>query len=372
MERISNIMFVIERLSVGGAERQLVELLKGIDRARYNPCLVCFYEGNGFTNDVKSLNIPIYYAIRKWRWDPFVVWRLLCLIRKHHIELIHTFMFLAGIYGTFAARLSGCAVVNSIIRSTHQPSTYEKLLLHPTFALSGVIIANSEAGSRLYEKLFPYKIRVVYNGIDFKRFDGLDYKDGKKSELYLRQYKYIVSMVTRLEIVKNPMMLIRTIGLVLKDEPNTAFLIVGDGSLKPDLEEAVNRDGIAPNVFFLGFRKDVEEILQITDVGVLTSDREGLPNAVIEMLASGVPVVATDCEGTREVLDDGVTGFLVKTGDECGAAREIVKLLRDETLRKTMGARGKDVVFERFNLNRMIGTIESIYSELLESNKERN
>jgi L-malate glycosyltransferase len=367
-----NIMFVIIAVSFGGAERQLVELLKGIDRERYNPCLVCFNEFTGFIDDIERLNIPIFYAMRKWRWDPFVIWKLLRLIRKHHIDLIHTFMPLAGIYGAVAARLSGLPIVNSSIRDTLQPTTYKKLLLNPTIALSDVIIANSEAGRRVYEKLFPYKIRVVYNGIDLKRFEGLDDKGQKKSELNLGQYKYIVSMVARLVPVKNPMMLIKAAALVLKDEPSTAFLIIGGGSLKADLEDAVKQDGLASNVFFLGRRKDVEEILQITDVGVLTSNREGLPNAIIEMLASGIPVVATDCEGTREVLDDGQTGFIVKAGDEYGAAQQVVRLLRDETLRQTMGARGKEAVFEKFNLSKMVATIENIYCELLGLSQQGN
>jgi glycosyltransferase involved in cell wall biosynthesis len=363
----SNIMFVIAGMVFGGAERQLLELLKGIDRARFRPFLTCLSKSTGFTDDVKKMGIPILYAERKWRMDPFVIWHLAGLIRKNHIALVHSFMPLAGIYGSISARLSGVPIVNSAIRGTKQPSLYEKMLLRPTFALSNVILANSEAGKKVYVSLSPEKTKVVYNGIDLKRFDKREDGKKKKAELKLGAFKHVVTTVTRLEPVKGPLVLIKAARFVLGDNRDTAFLIVGDGSLRAYLEDVVRQTGLTDRVFFLGFRKDVEEILWATDVGVLTSNREGLPNAVLEMLASGVPVVATDCEGTREVLDDGETGFLAKIGDEQGIARRITELLKNDTLRREMGTKGKDVVSRKFNLSRMVASIEEIYDNLLES-----
>ncbi len=153
--------------------------------------------------------------------------------------------------------------------------------------------------------------------------------------------------------------------MVLEHEPNTAFLIIGGGSLKEELAFAIKKSGLNNNVFLLDIRNDVEEILQITDVGVLTSDTEGLPNTVIEMLASGVPVVATNCGGTLEVLDDGQTGFCVGINDEYAMAQQTLRLLRDDALRRTMGLMGKHVARERFSLNKMTETTQSIYRELL-------
>ncbi|MBU1054485.1 MAG: glycosyltransferase [Proteobacteria bacterium] len=360
-----NILYLIDKMEFGGAERQLVELLKGINKEKYNPCMAYFRKSPGFIDDVNELNIPIYFIERKWRWDPFVIWNLLLFIRQNHIDLVHSYMPVAGVYGPFSSKLSCLPIVNSFVRGTKQPTLYEKLLLKPSFALSDVIIANSEAGKRVYGKYSPLKMRVIYNGIDLMRFNNRIDREMKKISLNLQRFDSIVSMVTRLEPVKNPMMLIKAATIVLKDKPNTAFLIVGDGTLREEMELEVIDRALNRNVFFLGFRKDVEELLQITDIGVLTSDREGLPNAVIEMLASGVPVVATDCEGTREVLDDGLTGFLTDIGDEYGVAQRIVRLLGDDTLRRRMGVRGKDKVYKEFNLRKMVDALENIYCEVL-------
>jgi L-malate glycosyltransferase len=364
-----NIMYVINSLTLGGAERQLVELLKGLDRKSYNPYLVCFKRCDGFTNDVKQLGIPILYAERHWRFDPFVLIKLLRIIKEYRIDLIHTYLPLAGIYGALSASLTRIPICNSGIRESAKPTLYQQILLDTSFSLSDVIVANSEVGRRVFQRRHNHKLRVVYNGVDFLRFCRPTDALGKKSELNLARFDKIVSIVTRLEPVKNPLMIIKIASIVIEEEPNTAFVIIGDGTLKAEMEDVIKREVMHRNVFLLGFRNDVEEILQITDVGVLTSNREGLPNAVIEMLASGVPVVATDCEGTREVLDEGQTGFFVKVGDDYRAAQCILKLLRDETLRHSLGLKGKDVVFNKFTLAKMVKKIESIYFDLLESRK---
>jgi len=274
-------------------------------------------------------------------------------------------MFMAGIYGSIAARIAGIPIVNSAIRASRYPTSYERILLKPSFALSNVVIANSEAGRRVFKGLAPRKIKVVHNGVDLKRFNRLSDLRQKKNDLHLEGFKYIVSLVARLVPEKNPMMFLRTAEIVLQHEQNTAFMIIGNGSMKEELESAIRKAGLETSVFLLGSRTDVEEILQITDVGVLTSDTEGLPNTVIEMLASGVPVVATNCGGTAEVLDDGQIGFCVERNDEHEMAQQVLRLLRDDTLRKTMGLMGKQVVRERFGLKKMMETTESIYRELL-------
>jgi len=366
-----NILYAINNLNLGGAERQLVELLKGLDRKRYNPYLVCFKRSDGFTNNVKQLRIPILYAERHWRFDPFVIIKLLRIIKEYKIDLIHTYLPLAGIYGALSARVAGIPICNSGIRESAVPTFYQQILLNTSFSLSDVIVSNSEVGRCLFQSRHGHKLRVVYNGVDVLRFSRPIDTPRKKHELNLACFDKIVSTVTRLEPEKNPLMIIKTAAIVIKEAPNTAFVIIGDGTLKADMEDAVMRDGMHNNVFLLGFRDDVEEILQITDIGLLTSNREGLPNAVIEMLASGVPVVATECDGTREVLDNGQTGFFVKIDDEYEAAERILKLLRDETLRHTFGVKGKDIVFTKFNLTKMVETIESIYFDLLESNSPK-
>jgi glycosyltransferase involved in cell wall biosynthesis len=363
-----NIMFIVASLSIGGAERQLIELMKGIDRGHFSPCIVFLDLPTTVMDDIGQLNIPIFYALRKWRWDPLVVFKLARLVRKYNICLLHTFMSMAGIYGSIVARIAGIPIVNSAIRHSRCPSTYERILLKPSFALSSVVLANSEAGREVFKSIAPAKIRVIHNGVDLRRFNKLVDRARKKADLNLTGFKFIVTQVARLEPWKNPMMFVRMAAIVLKCEQEVAFISVGGGSQTGLLESEIRNAGLENNIFLLGFRSDVEEILHITDVGVLTSNTEGLPNTVIEMLASGVPVVATDCGGTTEVLDSGKTGLLVECDDANGMAQQVLRLLRDEKLRDAMGAAGKQEVERRFSLNIMIEATEGIYRELMRSN----
>jgi len=364
-----NLMFVIETLEIGGAERQLLELIKGLDRNVYNPIVVCFRRTPGLAKEVTALDIPVYYAIRKWRWDPSVVWKIIKLIRANNISLIHAYMPLAGIYGSAAAMISGVPIVNSSIRNAKVPTLYEMALLKCSFALSDVVLANSNTGKKVFSKLSRGKIKVIYNGIDYSRFNKPIDIQNKKRDLNLERFDFVVSMVARLEEVKNPVMFVRVARIVSEALPNTAFLVVGDGSMRKALEQVIITLGLNLNVFLLGSRTDIEEILQITDIGVLTSNSEGLPNTIIEMLASGVPVVATNCEGVREILDHGQTGLCVEINNELSMAEQIIRLLRDDKLRSVMGLKGKQEVQSRFSLKEMVDRTEGIYKELLVSNR---
>jgi glycosyltransferase involved in cell wall biosynthesis len=361
----AKVMFVVARLSIGGAERQLVELIKGIDRTQFDPCLVSLDRSGGFAQVIERLGVPIFYAERKYRFDPFVALRLVRLINRQRVSLLHSFLSTAGVYGSVAARIAGIPIVNSAIRASRYPTAYERLFLKPSFALSQVVTANSEAGRRVFSKLAPHNIRVVHNGVDMTRFSRLSDVKQKKASLGFAQFAHVVTLVARMSPEKNPMMFLRAAGIVLKQEPNTAFLLVGSGSLKEELELEIRRAGLGNNVFMMGECTNVEEILQITDVGALTSNTEGLPNAIIEMLASGVPVVATDCGGTTEVLEDMRTGFCVERNDENRMARRMVELLRDQGLRKAMGMRGIEAIQEKFSIHGMVETTQSIYRELL-------
>jgi glycosyltransferase involved in cell wall biosynthesis len=366
MKKAINIMFVINNLSMGGSERQMIELIKGVDKDRFNPIVVCFEKGEGYTSYLKKSGIPIFYAERKWRFDPFVIGKLRQLIRQHNIDIVHTYLAIAGLYGPIAARLENLPVVNSFIRGGHSKlDLYKSTLAKIGFRYSDVVVANYEGGKRIYDKLAPGKIRIIYNGVDPTRFVINIENIQKKLELGVKVNNFIITMISRLEMVKNPELLIRVASIVLKELPNVTFLLVGDGSMKKDLIEMIQRADLKKNILMLGLRNDIEEILKITDIGILTSKEEGLSNAIIEMLMSGTPVVATDSEGTKEIMGQVRTGLLVKRNDEFHMASEIIRLLKNEPLRQEMGEVGRKSALECFELNLMVKKHEDIYEELV-------
>ena len=176
-------------------------------------------------------------------------------------------------------------------------------------------------------------------------------------------YDNIVTIVARLEKVKDHFSFVKAAALVNEKHSSTVFLIVGDGSLRKELEEFVQKTGMNQHVLFLGQRDDIEEILSITDVAVLTSQSEGISNFIIESLASQVPVVATECGGTREIVDNGETGFIIPPRDVKLISEKIVKLLGNKSLAISMGEKGRKLVKKKFDLKEMLEKTEKIYCE---------
>jgi len=361
-----NILYIINKLAIGGAERQLVELLKGLDKSRFNPLLVCLERGGGFTEDVKALKIPIYYIERKWRWDPLVVWKLREFIKKNKINIIHTYLSLASIYGAIVGKLTKTPIVNSSIRKASSfGGYYRNFLVKLSCKLSNIIISNSIAGVNYFFNKKHNKIKVIYNGVDFSRFKISKNKYQIKKELGLSNFENIVSMVSRIEEGKGHLTLISSAKIILKYYPKTCFLIVGDGSLRPQLENFVHQQNLQKNILFLGFRKDIPEIFSISDVAVNCSDSEGISNAIIEAMAIGVPVVATDIGGNREIIINGETGFLIPPGSCELLSKAIIKLFKNKKFASQIAMNGKQLVKEEFNFEKMVKDTEELYQQLL-------
>jgi glycosyltransferase involved in cell wall biosynthesis len=151
---------------------------------------------------------------------------------------------------------------------------------------------------------------------------------------------------------------------VLARAPETTFLLVGAGPLAPPLQERVRRLGVADRVVFAGARSDVAAILRSSDVSVLTSSREGFSNVVIESLAAGLPMVATDVGGNAEAIEAGLSGFLFEPGDVAALSSRVLDLLLDEDLRSRMGQAARRRA-ERFSLERAARATLDLYDQLL-------
>jgi len=147
--------------------------------------------------------------------------------------------------------------------------------------------------------------------------------------------------------------------------PSTRFLLVGDGELRPEVEELIRRFKLKEKVILTGWRRDVPEIMQIIDVLVLTSLWEGLPIVFAEAMASGKPVVATAVDGAKEAIIEGVNGFLVEPHNIEKFAERVIKLLRDRNLAQRMGREGKKMVYPTFDLTHMLNRIETLYEKSL-------
>ena len=375
----SKILYVIGTLDVGGTEGQLVQLVTHLNPKRFEPVVCCLSSSGPFARLLHEAGIPVevigFRGFHPFRYPHVwgVVSRLVRLIRFVRGErplIVHSFLFWAYILGTYAAKLARVPV---IIASRRGLGHFKEGKVHHLFLerianrLTNVILANSEAVKAdvvRQERVAPSMVRVIYNGIDPSLHENRTTSESRAA-LGIPDGGLVISVVARLFDYKGHEFFLRACCEISRRWPATTFLLIGDGPLRGRLEELARTFGLEQNVRFLGTRSDVPELLALTDVVVLPSLEEGFPNAVLEAMAAGKPVVATRVGGIPEAIVDEKTGLLVPAGDAASLAAAIGRLMEDPGRRTFMGAAGRQRVHERFGLSKMVAEMEALYEERL-------
>jgi glycosyltransferase involved in cell wall biosynthesis len=220
---------------------------------------------------------------------------------------------------------------------------------------------------RAFGVLPQRKVRVVLNGIDTARFRSRELAAEVRREFEIPPDARVVGTIGRLNEVKCQDLLIRSFGRVRGRDARARLLIVGDGPKRADLDRLVGELGLSGSVHFAGYQAHPERYLQAMDVFALTSRAEGLPLAILEAWAAGLPVVSTRVGGIPMVLEDGRTGLLLDSGDEDALAASLIRLTGDEDLRRRLGEAGRARAEADFDTRRMAGDYHRHYLELLEA-----
>ncbi len=242
------------------------------------------------------------------------------------------------------------------------------------FSRAASIVVNSSAvRDHLIHRSIPAdKIALIHNGIDVGRFENIsDDLQAVRQKFALPTGDGIrfVTMVANLRHrVKNVPMFLRTAKRVVEQQPDVHFVIAGEGELENDMKVSAKNLGIAENLHFIGRCADVPALLSISYACVLTSSAEGFSNSILEYMAAGKPVVATNVGGAAEAIDDGQTGYLVPTDDDEAMAGQLLHLLDDEKKTSEFGTRGKAAVSERFSVETQLRSTLKLYDLLLSRN----
>jgi glycosyltransferase involved in cell wall biosynthesis len=365
----ANILFIAHDTGfIGGAERQLLELFRGIDRDRYGVHLVCLEEGGPVARGAADLAVPVYTITRRWRWDLSVIPRVNRLIRHRRVRIVHTYLGLPSFYGAAAGKLAGARVITTIRIAgprRHISDIGERF----AFLISDRIISNSRAGTDYYFRHFPgrHKTVVVYNGYELADFDRVALNS--RADLGLPARGPLVGHVANLSYLKDYPTFLRAMAIVLDRKPEVSCVIVGDGAGRAEYESLASALGIQDRAHFLGHRRDVLSLVRHFDVCVLASHplySEGLSNSIAEYMGLGKPVVATAVGGNTELVKDGLTGLLSPGGEPAPLAEKIIKLLEHEDLREHMGIEGRKFFEEHLTLKRMVADTQQVYDQLLE------
>ena len=363
-----SVLYLITELDVGGAQTALLRLLTGLDRDRFSPTVVCLYNGDAtVARQIRALGIPVtdLGMNAKWRWDAF--WRLYRLLRRKRPAILHTWMFHANIPGRVLGRLAGVPIVISSERTMGQERRWRYWLSRITDRLTDRVICVAGRVADFAAQtigISPDKLVVIHNGIPLEDFQPGD-RVVARAGLGIPTSACVVGTVGRLHPVKGTSYLLEAFADLAPGHAEAILLLVGDGPQRTQLEELARCLGVSERVRFLGNRSDVSRLLQAMDVFVLASVWEGMPNAALEAMAVGLPVVATGVGGTPEAVVDGETGLLVPPRDPDGLAQAIARLLRDPELWRTMGQAGRRRVEQHFSVEQMVRQTERLYEELL-------
>jgi glycosyltransferase involved in cell wall biosynthesis len=376
-----NILYIITKLELGGAQKQLLSLVNGLDKQRYNIFLFTAKDGLLIQEALaldglilkKSMFLERKINLIK---DFLALIEIYNFIKKNRIQIVHTHSSKAGILGRFAA---GIAKTKIIIHTVHgwsfhdyQPGIAHRCYLYlericATFTTKIIVVSSWDKNKGLSNSVgIEEQYVLIRYGIDYDLFQNKNNRVAVRKFLGFNDVDLIVGMVACLKPQKSPLDFIKLAFAVRKDFSNAKFILVGDGVLFKKARCLIKKLRLEGQLVLVGWRRDIPSILACLDVFILTSLWEGLPIAVLEAMASGVPLVATDTGGVGEVVVDGETGYLVKARDLGSLKNQVVKLLRDNQKRDEFARLSRVVVSAKeFLLSNMVKNIEELYSSLV-------
>lgn len=370
-----NILYPVNELKIGGAEQQLLELVRGLDKSRFRPIVAPLYDGGALDAEFRTVpGVEVVDLHRTGKYDFSTFWRVATILRRERIDLIQPFLSPATLFGLLPALLVGtprivvterCGVRRTRGLGYKAYRTAEDVLSR----YADMIVPNSVAGQRLLLQrgLPASRIRVVYNGLNLRRLRVDDAAvAGHRARLGVPEGGKVAGILASLTEPKGHGTLLRAAAELGGRRQDVRYAIVGDGALREDLEVLASALGIRDKVVFFGYQRGVADLLASFDVLVSASrDNEGCSNSILEAMALGVPVIATDIGGNCELVENGVTGHLVPVGDHAALADALDRVLSGDECVRTMAEHAQRMIGERFGLDRMVREYEHLYSSLL-------
>ena len=357
------ILYIIDALGPGGAERRFVQLIKGLNPERFSTMVVLLTDIVHY-EEIYELDTEVVKLERKVKKDPLIFFRLFSICRRWKPDIVHAWGSMSAVYAGPVAKMLRIKLINAMIADAPARLTArQRIGSMLTFPLSDIIQSNSCAGLEAYN--VPQRKRsVVHNGFDFDRMKDLKERNAVRAELGI-ETEYVAGMVAGFRYHKDYESLVRAAQKILQERDDVTFVCVGGG---PDLKRIRELAQGGNRIIFTGKRSDVESIINTFDIGILLTDLErhgeGISNSIMEYMAAGKPVIATDGGATRELVIDGETGFLVPQKSPERLAETIEDLLNDDELRKNMGIMAKKRIQTEFDIDRMTREHAKLYDKL--------
>jgi glycosyltransferase involved in cell wall biosynthesis len=367
-----NVLQFLTVFGIGGTERQVLNLVQGLDTSRFGVEVACLRRFGALLPEMEATGVPITEYKTTSLYNHVAVWnqmRFVHHLRKRKVGIVHAYGFHSNVFAIPPARLAGAAAVLASIRDTGEHLTPMQRRVEKLFCrIADCVVTNAEAvRNRLTREGYnAEKIVVIHNGIELTRYARKPAELGLHRELGVPSNTPLVAVFARLNELKGIEYFLQAVAGLIGRFNTVRFLIVGDGASRVELERYAAHLGLQQHVVFLGFRLDVPTLLSEISVSVLPTLSEGLSNSLLEAMAASVPVVATKVGGNSEVVQGGVTGILVPPRDADALARAIGQFLEQPSLAAKFGLAGRERVRKQFALERMTQATERLYEGLME------
>ncbi len=368
-EQRTKLMLLVPTLDQSGAEKQLTLLATRLPRDEFDVHVVALTRGGAFADELAKHGVRLTVLGKRWKFDPVAMWRLRRLIKAEQPDIVHTWLFAANAYGRLMVgrrtkprpKLIVSERCVDVWKAGWQLWLDQKLIER-----TDRLIGNSVAVAEFYKSIgYPAnRISVIPNGIDVPEPIPFD-RDSLLAELEIPRGVPVIGFVGRMAKQKRVEDLVFAMALVAILRPDAHLLLVGDGPERDKLMKFARDIDIDHHARFTGHRADAAKLLRIMDLFWIASDFEGQSNSIMEAMAAGLPVIATDIPPNRELVVDGETGFLVRVGDRAGFQQFADRILADPELARRLGDAGRERMREHFSIDNMVAAHARLYREVL-------
>ncbi len=371
MSDSKNILIINYSFDIGGIEVLLLNICKVYDKSRFKIAVCSFKEENALEEEFRRAGIEFYTLKKLQGIDLTLIYKLRKLYKVLDIDIVHTHNAAQWVYGALS-----CAGLKKPVVVHTQHSSFEKghkMLLCSLKYLArntkAVIAVAKYVSDYLVNvaRLDERNIRTIHNGINIRNFNLSVDLNKKRSSLGLREQCPVVGIVARLVAIKDHRLLLTAFKEVSRSFPDAQLIIVGDGVLLEELKKYARSLKLEREVLFLGARTDIPEILKLIDIFVLSSLNEGMSITLLEAMAAGLPIIATQVGGNPEVVIHNRTGLLVPSGDPHKLAEAMIYLLSNKDKAMAMGKEGKALAEEKFNIEKTVNEYQALYNSILKN-----